>query len=129
MDDSFKTQFFSKGKLIIKEGDSGENAYIINQGQVAVTKITTYGTPITIATMGPGEIFGEMCLLDNQPRSANVIATTDVILSVVNKEDFLYYLEDTPTQVRIIINLLLKRLRETSDLVSSLKLENITPPG
>lgn len=127
MDNSFKTQFFPKGKLIIKEGESGENAYIINQGQVEVTKTTIYGNSITIATMEPGEIFGEMCLLDNQPRSANVIATTDVILSVINKEDFLCYMKDTPIQVKIIINLLLKRLRETSNLVTELKLDNITP--
>lgn len=120
----FSTKSFKKGEIIIKEDDSGEEAYIINKGSVEVYKTTPDGNPVTLAILGAGQIFGEMCLVDNAPRSASVIAMTDVELNIIQKELFLESLSSAPLQVKIIMELLLTRLRQTSDLVALLKFEN-----
>lgn len=120
----FSTQVFQKGDIIIHEGHSGDNAYIINKGSVEVFKKTPDNEPVTLAILGAGQIFGEMCLFDNAPRSASVVAMTEVELNIIEKEDFLANLKDAPIQVKIIMELLLTRLRQTSDLVAILKYEN-----
>jgi CRP/FNR family transcriptional regulator, cyclic AMP receptor protein len=118
-----KTERFSKGQQIIKEGERGDKAYVINKGYVEVRKETLDGSFIVISSLGPGQIFGEMCLFDNKPRSASVFALSDVEVSVIDKEDFNYFLDDTPPQIRVLVDLLLKRLRQTSNFVALLKLE------
>ncbi|MGD9581597.1 MAG: Crp/Fnr family transcriptional regulator, partial [Vampirovibrionia bacterium] len=76
------------------------------------------------ARLDPGQIFGEMSLFDNTNSSASVYALSNVELSIIKKEDFLEYLNDTPPQINVIIELLLKRLRQTSNLISLLKTED-----
>ena len=125
---SFVTKTFKKGDLIIKEGDQGKEAFVINKGHVEVTKLSPCGDQVVIARLGPGQIFGEMCLFDNSPRSASVYALSDIELSIINKEEFLSYLEDIPVQIKIIIELLLKRLRQTSSLIALLKFETKNDP-
>ena len=120
---SFATKQFKKGDLIIKEGDTADTAFVINKGHVEVKKITLKGESVLIARLDPGQIFGEMSLFDNSNRSASVYALSDVELSVITKEDFLKYLDNTPPQIKVIIELLLKRLRQTSNLVTLIKTE------
>ena len=127
---SFATKQFKKGDLIIKEGDTADTAFVINKGHVEVKKITLKGESVLIARLDPGQIFGEMSLFDNSNRSASVYALSDVELSVITKEDFLKYLDNTPPQIKVIIELLLKRLRQTSNLVTLIKTEeNISIKG
>ena len=121
---SFATKQFKKGDLIIKEGDTAATAFVINKGHVEVKKITLKGESVLIARLDPGQIFGEMSLFDNSNRSASVYALSDVELSVITKEDFLKYLDNTPPQIKVIIELLLKRLRQTSNLVTLIKTED-----
>lgn len=124
---SFATKNFSKGELIIKEGDSGEEAYVINKGHVEVRKTAPNNEEVLLARLGPGQIFGEMCLFDNSPRSASVYAISALEVNVIDKDQFLHYMKDTPMQIKVIVELLLKRLRQTSYLVSILKLEISEP--
>lgn len=120
---SQNTKFFKKGETILVEGTPGEEAYVINKGHVEIKKQTLDGTEVVIATLGPGQIFGEMCLFDDSSRSASVYAINDLEVIVISKEEFLSYLKDTPTQIKIILELLLKRLRQTSYLITLLKLD------
>ncbi|MEW5822318.1 MAG: cyclic nucleotide-binding domain-containing protein [Cyanobacteriota bacterium] len=120
---SQNTKFFKKGETILVEGTPGEEAYVINKGHVEIKKQTLDDTEVVIATLGPGQIFGEMCLFDDSPRSASVYAINDLEVIVISKEEFLSYLKDTPTQIKIILELLLKRLRQTSYLITLLKLD------
>lgn len=117
------TETYSKNQIIIEEGETGNKAYVINKGHVEIRKKTLDNDSAAIALLGPGQIFGEMCLFDNKKRSASAYAMGDVELSVIEKEDFTKYLNDTPPQIKIIIELLLKRLRQTSSLVALLKTE------
>jgi CRP-like cAMP-binding protein len=120
---TYSIEHYSKGDLIIKESETGDKAFLINKGHVEVRKKTLGKESVVLARLGPGQMFGEMCLFDNKQRSASVYALSEVELSVINKEAFLNYLEDTPPQIRVIIELLLNRLRQTSSLVALLKMD------
>lgn len=117
------TETYSKGDLIIKEGDQGNKAFLINKGHVEVRKDTIHGQSTVISVLGPGQMFGEMCLFDDKPRSASVLALGNVEVTIIHKNDFTSYLKTTPPQIKVMIDLLLNRLRQTSYLVASLKLE------
>ena len=69
---------FQPGSTIVKQGEPGDSFYIVRSGSVQVM-LEREGTPaITVAELGPREGFGEMALLTDQPRSASVVAVTDV---------------------------------------------------
>jgi CRP-like cAMP-binding protein len=118
-----QTESYSKGDLIITEGEKGEKAFLINKGHVEIKKSSLDGQLVVLARLSQGQMFGEMCLFDNKPRSASAYALSDVELSVITKSEFLQYLENTPPQIKVIIELLLNRLRQTSSLVALLKME------
>lgn len=121
--DSFTTKKYSKGDVIIKEGDQGDKAFMINKGYIEINKKALDDKDVVIARLGPGQIFGEMCLFDNKPRSASAVALGDVELSIIDREMFFSFLDETSPQIKTIIELLLNRLRQTSSLVTLLKLE------
>ena len=110
---------FKTGDVIFKEGEVGTEAYLIRSGYVAITK-TDSGQTIELATRGPGEIIGEMALLDEKPRSATIVAKSQVEAEVITRSDLRKMLENAPEPLVTIINQLLVRLRDTSDLAASL---------
>ena len=65
---------FKKDEIIAQEGKPGQSMFIIGEGQVRVSRHSESGARIVLALLGPGEIVGEMSLLDNSPRSADVVA-------------------------------------------------------
>ena len=82
----FATRRYLAGDVIIREGDAGSEAFIITGGLCDVFKRKPEGAPQLIRTMGPGEIFGELSVLTRKPRSATVVAQTDVTLRMVTPE-------------------------------------------
>ena len=76
------------GVEIIKQGDDGDYYYIIKQGKCKVTRNSKAGTPLTLATIGVGDAFGEEALLSDTKRNANVVMETDGSLMRLSKEDF-----------------------------------------
>lgn len=94
------------GTTIIAKGDVGACMYIIHDGHVRVHD----GDQI-LADLGEGEIFGELSLLDPEPRSASVTTTTDALLLRLNQDDFYELLSDNPSVSRGIIRTLCQRLR------------------
>ena len=85
-------QQFRNGETIFLEGSMGDCAYLIESGSVEIT-IQQRGKPIVLATRSKGEIFGEMAIVDNQPRSASARAIGDVELLIVSQDLFKYRLE------------------------------------
>ena len=75
---------FSKGDKIFREGEPGSCAYLIESGSVEISAMN-HGAKITISTLGPGEIFGEMALIDNRRRSATatILEDADMIALIV----------------------------------------------
>lgn len=101
------------GDVIFREGEAGDSAYLIRAGRVAV--ITgALSSPALLGRRGPGEIIGEMALLDNRPRSASVVAMDNMVLLRIDAENFDQLLKDSPEVSKSIMTSLSARLREAT---------------
>lgn len=116
-------QKMKKGTVIIKEGEMGNTLYILKSGKVDVLKKTLENEQYTVATLESRDdnvlIFGELALLDNDKRSATVVAASDVELLVINREDFLKFGNKYPLLgliiTREISKILASRLRKLNE--------------
>ncbi len=113
-----------KDDIIFNEGDAGDCAYIIEKGRVLVyLNKDTEEVPLNI--LGEGEIFGEMALIDNQPRSASVRALENVRLAIVTKQQVLERVATADKVVQLLMRVLLKRLRrKNSDVQTALRMSD-----
>jgi len=80
---------FPKGAVIFEEGTLGDYMYLIQEGQVKVTKMSEDGREKILEILGPGDFFGEMSVLDREPRSASIKTTRACILLALSRQDFL----------------------------------------
>ncbi|OGV66448.1 MAG: hypothetical protein A2283_06935 [Lentisphaerae bacterium RIFOXYA12_FULL_48_11] len=118
----------SKGTVIFREGATDQSLGIIVEGKVDIIK-TDRDVSSLIATLLPSQSFGEMSLVDGEPRSASVVASTDVVMLILDKDGFLEMSRVVPG---LAFKLLLKiskmisqRLRKTSgQLVDHLHTDN-----
>ena len=94
------------GTIVTQMGTPGDSFFFIIDGRVSVQTPVGIGDPLR-----PGDFFGEMSLLDGEPRSATVTATTDLRLLVVDRSHFWRLLNETPDLVRRILMVLSRRVR------------------
>jgi CRP-like cAMP-binding protein len=111
---------YASGEVIVREHDAGETAYIIEQGRVEVTKQLD-GESVRLAVLGPGETFGEMSMIDDQPRSATVSAIEDTVLREVHREGFVQCLQSDPEASLNLLKVLFERLRESQGMILELR--------
>jgi len=104
-------QQFAPGQVIVKQGDTGLGLYVIASGRVEVQQERTGAEPIVLNTLGPGDFFGEMALLDDYPRSATVIAREPTECLTLSKWHFLAELESHPEMALPLLPILSRRLR------------------
>ncbi|MEO8217856.1 MAG: Crp/Fnr family transcriptional regulator [Acidobacteriota bacterium] len=109
-----------KDEVVFHEDQSGDVFCLIREGRVKVTMISPEGKEIILSTMGPGDFFGEMALLDNEPRSATVVALEDLELWTIWRSDFLQLLSENFSITRKVLAELSRRLRSASDRIESL---------
>jgi uncharacterized protein len=102
---------FEEGDFIFHEGDPGEEMFIVLSGGVNVYLGSFDDLPINASTIGPGNFFGEMSLLENQPRSASVIAASETTVLRLNKQNFLTVLTEQPELSFNIMTVLSGRIR------------------
>lgn len=112
---------FKKGKLIIEEGSRGTAAYIISAGKVQVFR-TKDGVKVPLAVLGENQIFGEMGMLDDRPRSASVEALEDTEAVVVGPDDFAALSSSDPQLFMFILKTIFERLRNANQKVMELSL-------
>lgn len=98
-----KKQNFKLGETIFKESEDGASIYVLKRGEVKACKTTPDGELFTLTIMKDGDIFGEMSFLDGRPRSATIVAVSDVETYVIEKADFETLVDAHP---RIIYKLL-----------------------
>lgn len=96
---------YKEGEMIFKEGDRGTELYVIKSGSVKIQ----LGNRL-LGTLNSNDIFGEMALIDNTPRSANAIAATDVTLVPVSEKQFLFLVSQTPFFALKVLRTLTRRL-------------------
>lgn len=123
--DVARERSYPKNSVILFEDDPGDALYVVATGQVKVVLIGEDGREVILSVMGPGEFFGEMSLLDDEPRSAHVIAMEDSALAVLRREDFESLLTQTPQIALTLLREMSRRLRRADEKVGSLVLLDV----
>ena len=103
---------FEKGHVIVKEGEQAVGFFLIVSGRAEVVKGAEGSKPRVLSTLGPGDFFGEMALLDGYLRSASVRALEDTECLVLSRWDFLAELRSSPYIAVQMLPVLSRRLRE-----------------
>jgi signal transduction histidine kinase len=103
---------FSSGQQIFKEGDPGDGLYIVKTGEVQISAIMSNGERQVFSQVLPGDVFGEMAVLDNQPRSAGALAEGDTTVFYIPREELVNMLKESPTLSMTLVQEISGRLRE-----------------
>src|SRR5262245_34864136 len=103
------------GTLVTQIGQPGDSFFVIIDGVVEVT--TPAGTG---SELRPGDFFGEMSLLDGEPRSATIVATTDIRLLVVERLHFWRLMDETPDLIRRMLTILSRRVRRLEQTLNAI---------
>ena len=108
------------GRTVLKQGDLGQEFALIVEGEADIVK-----DGVTVATIGPGNYFGEVALLDSINRTASVVARTDLVLEVLDRRGFNTLLDDQPKLSRSLLTGLAHRLAELEEENERLRSERI----
>ena len=106
---NIEARSFKAGSVIFREGDAANELFVIKSGQVRIQ----IGNR-TVTELGQESIFGEMALIDKEPRSATATAITDVELVPVSEKQFLFLVSQTPYFALKVMRVLAQRLRVTN---------------
>ncbi len=115
-----KPRHYAKDDVVFYADESGDIFCLIREGKVKVTMISPEGKEIILSLLGPGDFFGEMALLDDEPRSATVVATEALELVTIWRGDFLQILAEDFSISRKVLAELSRRLRNASSRIESL---------
>jgi CRP/FNR family cyclic AMP-dependent transcriptional regulator len=116
---------YPKNSVILFEDDPGDALYVVLGGQVKVVLVGEDGREVILSILGAGNFFGEMALIDDQPRSAHVIATQDSTLLVLRRDDFHKCLEESPRIALGMLRAMSRRLRQADDKIGGLVLLDV----
>ncbi len=116
---------YPKKCVILFEDDPGAALYVVGAGQVKVVLIGEDGREVILSVLGEGDFFGEMALIDDEPRSAHVIAMQDSSLLVLRREDFEQRLREAPTIALGLLRELSRRLRQADSKIGALALLDV----
>jgi CRP-like cAMP-binding protein len=111
---------YAVGEVIVKENDFGESAYLVEEGQVEVSKELD-GQTVHLAYLRAGEIFGEMSMIDEKPRSATVTAVTTTVVSELRRDHFFNSFQTEPKVALALLRVLFERLREAHTMILQLQ--------
>src|SRR3990172_6705071 len=106
---------YPKNSVILFEDDPGDALYVVVQGSVKVVLIGEDGREVILSVLGQGDFFGDMALIDDEPRSAHVIAMEDALMLVLRREDFFQRLREAPSIALGLLRTLTRRLREADE--------------
>lgn len=119
------TRRYPKSVIVLHEGDQSNALYFVNSGQVKVSKINEDGKEVVICILAEGDHFGEMSLIDDQPRSASIITKTSCEFTLIRKQDFEQMLADNPQLTLAVMRSLCQRLRAADRSIESLALMDV----
>ena len=113
-----RPRFFPPGSQLMRQGDASESLHIIRQGSVRVERAhPQILRPVVLAELGPGDVVGEMGVLDREPRSATVTGLTAVETLELDAATLAQVLVDHPEAAAALLRILSRRLRNTDELM------------
>ena len=111
-----------RGQTIFQRGDNGSSLMAVLRGRIRISSVSGDGKEVTLNVINPGEIFGEIALLDGEPRSADATAIEDTLLLVVERRHFLPFLRQNEDLFPRLLAVLCSRLRRTSTALEEIAL-------
>ena len=126
LSDDLKRRSFVADQTIFFQGDPGRAVYVIESGRVRIYVHGKDGHEISMIIYGPGDLFGEMSLIDQKPRSATATAMEDSMLLVMHADDFYRHLRQSHQLALNLMMALSTRLRKTTEAVESLATLDVT---
>jgi CRP/FNR family cyclic AMP-dependent transcriptional regulator len=121
-----KRRSVSKGATIFEKGDAGIGLIGVVSGSVKISVTSTDGRDIVLNIIRPGEVFGEIALLDGRARTANATAMSDCELIVIERREFIPFLRSEPDVALKLMEILCSRLRKTSEQVQDVTFLNLS---
>ncbi len=103
-----------EGVKLFDEGETGDTAYITLLGKVNIFRTDEGGNEIVLASLGPGEVFGELALIDREPRSASAIATMKSEVFAIARDDFIHLMSTSPRLLNDLMVGMTGRIRQTN---------------
>lgn len=120
----FKT--FPKNYFIVRHNNIGDSMFLILSGEVKISLFSESGREVILDILREGEFFGEMSLIDEMPRSANVITLGKVEALMIKRLDFENHLLSYPKISLNIMKELVRRLRRADDVINSLSVHDVS---
>ncbi len=120
LEQSIREKRFPKGTYIFFQSDDAEAAFVVRTGSIAIELTSTDGRELVINEMRPGDCFGELALITQQPRSTSAVAQMDSNLIVIPRQVFLAILDSEPRLARRLLETTAQRLSSSSERESAL---------
>lgn len=116
-----------KGSILFYAGDPGNSCYMLLDGKIKIVVTADDGREHILGLLGAHDLFGEMSLIDGEPRSASAVAVEESNVLVIQRADFMKVLANNPAIPMKLLSVLSRRLRRTDDHVESLAF--LSAPG
>ncbi|TQV78692.1 Crp/Fnr family transcriptional regulator [Exilibacterium tricleocarpae] len=116
---------YPKNTILFMEGDENSQLFIIESGKIRVFVNGEDGKQVTLNFMGEGEYFGELALIDGNPRSASVMTVTDSVFVTVSRKDFQQFIAQHPEYALDMMRQLVSRIRGLTDSVKDMALLDV----
>jgi uncharacterized membrane protein len=116
---------YGAGEIVFVTGDPGDSMYVIRKGEVEVFFKDDTGAKVVLETMGPGDFFGELSLLDSGPRTASAVVTRDVEALRVDRRDLDKLLKLQPGSALELLTAMGRRMRVTAELLRHTASRNV----
>ena len=121
---NYRRVSYPAGNMIVMTEDMGGTFYVIEDGRVKISLASDNLQEVTISLLGSGDFFGEMSILDESPRAADVVALGDVKLLVIQKEHFFEHLHKFPSISINLLRVMCERLRKVNKRVRNKNLSS-----
>jgi CRP-like cAMP-binding protein len=105
---------YARGQVIFTQGDPGNSLCIIEEGRVRIVVGSDEGKELVLRVLGPGDVFGELAVLDGEPRSADAVAQEPCQLLLLQRSDFLEFIEARPKVATTLLAALSRKVRLTT---------------
>ena len=120
-----RAEHYAAGRLIFSKGSLGRSMMAVLRGSIKISAPSAAGREIVLAVIGPGEVFGEIALLDGGERTADATALTECDLLVFDHRDFMPFLERRADLCLLLLRMMCRRLRQTNEHVEGAFFEKL----